>query len=83
MRKHLDRVDVSDIFNFFLLGGGEGGAPETPRRGEDDFLLKIPGGGGGVSRVGGWGAEGRGGCLQGIRGRGAKHFFFGAERPTK
>ena len=26
-------VDVSDIFYFFLLGGGEGGAPKAPRRG--------------------------------------------------
>ena len=33
----------------------------------DDFLLKIPGGC--VSRAGGAGDEGPGGCLQGILGR--------------
>ena len=42
---------------------------------KDDFFLKIPGGGGGL-RVGG-GGEGPGGCLQGIKGMGAKYFFRG------
>ena len=38
-------VDVSDIFYFFLLGGGKGGV-----RGhrEGGGLWKIPGGGGGL-----------------------------------
>ena len=64
-----------DIFYlFFCSGRGRG----SPRRGEDDFLLEIPGGGGGVSWVGGGGGgEGPGGCLHGIRGRGLNIFFRG------
>ena len=74
-------MDVSDIFYFFLLWGGEGGAPRR-REGGGRFLLKMSGGKGGLPG-GGRGGEGPGGCLQGIRGMGAKYFFFGAERPTK
>ena len=45
-------MDVSDIFKFFfLLGGGERGV-RGAGRGADDFLLKIPGGGGSPGRVG-------------------------------
>ena len=49
-------VDVSDIFFFFCSGEWKG-EPEEPGGGGDNFLLKIPGGGG-VSRAGG--GEGRG-----------------------
>ena len=48
---------------FFLLGEGEGGV-RGAEKGEDDFLLKIPGEGGGSP--GGGGAEGPGGCLRRI-----------------
>ena len=67
-------VDVSNIFYFFLLGGGEG-------------EYEAPGGGGGVrlffenprrgGLTGGWGpgGEGPGECLRGIGG-GVLNFFF-------
>ena len=42
-------VDVSD-FLIFLVGEGRGSEP--PRRGGTTYLLKIPGGGGGVSQAG-------------------------------
>ena len=45
-------MDVSDIFYFFLRGEGEGGVRGARRGGGIHFLLKIPGGGGGVSRRG-------------------------------
>ena len=79
----LNLVDVSDIFNFFLLREGEGGVRGV-RKGGGRFLLKIPGGGGGVFRRGG--AEGPGGCLRRIGiflGGGPKYFFFGPETSTK
>ena len=56
-------VDVSDIFHSFLLGGGERGVRGVRGRG-GDFLLKVPGGGGGLP--GGVGA-----------GRGAGRVFAG------
>ena len=61
-------VDVSDIFYFVLLAGGEGGVRGTGT-GWGDFLWKIPGGGG---LPGGWGREGEapGGCLWGFWGGG-------------
>ena len=49
-------MDVSDIFYFFLLGGGEGGV-RGAGKGRGDFLLKIPGGGGSTR---GWRRGGRG-----------------------
>ena len=63
-------------FLFFCSGEGR----ESPRR-QDDFQLKIPGGGGVLP--GGWGrgGEGPGGCLQGIWGGGAKYFFRGPKLP--
>ena len=61
-------MDVSDIFYFFLLGGGEGGA-EAPGRGGGTIFTENPRRG--VSRPGwGGGAEGPGGCLRGIWGDG-------------
>ena len=69
----LDLVDVSDIFYFFLLGGGERGAQGAGRgRGDDFFSWKIPGGG----VPGGW-AGGAGGCLRGIWAGGLNIFFRG------
>ena len=77
----LSLVDVSDIFYFSSARGRGRGSPRGAEKGEDDFLLKIPGGGGG-SRVGGGGeTEGPGGCLRGIRGMGAKYFFWGPKGP--
>ena len=35
---HLFLVDVSDIFYFFLLGGGEGGVRGARRRGGSVFI---------------------------------------------
>ena len=59
-------MDVSDITNFFLVGGGEGGVRGAGRGGRDSFNGKSQEGGG----LGGWGrgAEGPGGCLRGIWG---------------
>ena len=75
-------MDVSDIFNFFLLGEGEGGVRGAGEGGGDrNFIQNPTTGGGGGSRTGG--AEGPGGCLRRIGdfflgggGAGAKHFFF-------
>ena len=63
------RVDVSDIFCSFLLGGGEGGV-RGDRVGGGRFLLENPRMGGGVLP------------LPGIWGWGAI-FFFGAEMLAK
>ena len=68
-------VDVSDIFYFFLLGGGERGA----RGAKIGFLRKIPGGG----RVPTRGGEGPGGWLRGAWGGGAKYFFSGPKCPPR
>ena len=62
-------MDVSDIFYFFRLGGGEGGVLGDRDSGGVGFLLKIPGGGEG-------GARGPRGCLQGIWGGGGLNNFF-------
>ena len=75
-------MDVSDIFYFFPLGGGEG-ASEAPGREEGfGFLLKIPQEGGGGLYRRGKGAEGPGG-REGFGGGGELNIFFGAEIPTK
>ena len=69
-------VDVSNIFYFFLLGGGEGGVRGAGRGGGGDFLLKIPGGG--VSRAGGGrGARGRESVCGELGGGGLNIFFRG------
>ena len=73
-------VDVSDILNFFLLGGGEGGV-RGDREGRSRLSVENPTGGG-VSQDGGRGPRGPGGCLQGILG-GGLNIFFGAELPAK
>ena len=63
-------VDVSDIFNFFLLGGGEGGRVQGARRGGGGFYGKSQEGGG-FSRVGGGGgARGREAVAGNLGGRG-------------
>ena len=77
-------VDVSDIFAFFLLGGGERGV-RGARGGGVRFLLKIPGEGGFSWGVGvGWARGWEGVCREfGGGGGGVKQFFFGSEIPTK
>ena len=72
-------MDVSDIFNFFLLGGRASGSPARKGRGVG-CLLKIPGGGLPGREGGGMGP---GGCLRGIWGGGGLILFFGPEIPTK
>ena len=74
-------VGVPDIFSFFLLGEGEGGVRGAGSQGGGvNFLLKIPGGGGGVLREGEGARAGRVSAVNcGIAGGGAKHFLFGAE----
>ena len=58
-------MDVSDIFYFFLLGGGKGES-EAPGGGWGRFYMENPTrGGGGVS---GWVGAGGGGCFRGIWG---------------
>ena len=71
-------VDISDMFYFSARGSGKGVRGAGRGRG-DDFLLKIPGGGG---VPGGWGrgGEGLGGCLR-VIGGGAKYFFSGPKFP--
>ena len=67
-------VDVSDIFNFFLLGGGEGGVRGAGRA-WGDFLWKTPGGG-----SPGWvgaGARGREVVCGELGGGGLNIFFWG------
>ena len=72
-------------FGYFLFFSARGRGRGSPRhRGGwgDDFLLKIPAGG--VSRAGGGGGEGPGGCLREIwGGGGGLNIFFGAEIPSK
>ena len=73
-------MDVSDIFYFFFCLGGGKGAVRGARRRRDDFLSKIPRGGG-VSQAGGrGGGEGPGGLAGNLEG-GAKYFFSGPKRP--
>ena len=70
-------VDVSDIFYFFCSGGQKGEFEAPGAAGGDDFLLKIPGGGGSPGRVG---VAGRG---AGELGGGAKYFFSGPKFPPR
>ena len=72
-------MDVSNIFNFFLLSGVRGAG----RGGGDGFLLKIPRGGGSLLGRWGGGVEWPGGWPWGIFFGGGAKFFFGAEIPTK
>ena len=55
-------LDVSDIFNFFVLGRGEG---SSRRREEGRFLIEK-----GAFQEGGGGGEGPGGCVCGESGGG-------------
>ena len=66
--RSLNLVDVSDIFYFFLLGGGEGGV-RGAGKGRGRIFIENPRRGG---LPGGWGprGEGPGGCLRGIWGGG-------------
>ena len=68
----LNLVDVSDIFNFFLLGRGEGGVRADR---EGGFFSKSQDGGGGVSQRG-WGSDGAGRVSAGnLGGRGGLNVF--------
>ena len=67
--KMLTLVDVSDIFYFFLLGGGEGGVRGAGRVGGDFFNGKSQEGVGSPGWVG-RGGRVPGGCLRGIGGGG-------------
>ena len=50
-------VDISDIFDYFRLGGGEGGVPRRQEGGGGwFFLLKFQEGGGLAGEGGGGGA---------------------------
>ena len=73
----MDLVDVSDIFNFFLLREGEGGV-RGARRGAFNFLLKILGGG-----SPGWSGAGRVSAANWGTGGGAKYVFFGPRCPPR
>ena len=77
-------VDISDIFNFFLLRGGEGGV-RSDREGGGSvfFFFEIPGGGGSQEGVGGGEGPGRvsEGNLGELGGGGAKYFFSGPKCP--
>ena len=56
------RLLLGGRFGYFLFFSARGRGRRN-EKGEDDFLLKIPGGGG---VPGGWGGtEGPGGCFQG------------------
>ena len=72
-------------FGSFLFFSARGRGRESPRRregGQDDFLLKIPGGGG---LPGGWGrACGRAGrVFAGNWGGGPKYFVSGSKLPPR
>ena len=74
-------VDVSDIFNFFSARGRGRGSPRR-REGGGNFLLKIPGGGGGSPGWVGAGGRGAGRVFAGnFGGGGAKYFFSGPKFP--
>ena len=59
MQVKINLVDVSDIFNFFLLGEVEGGVQGAGRGGDRFFLIENARKGAGVLQEG----EGPGGCL--------------------
>ena len=67
-------MDVSDIFNFFSARRRGKGSPRRREGGERFFCTKNPRRG--VSRAGGAGGEGPGGCLRGFWGGGVAKFFF-------
>ena len=73
-------MDASDIFCFFLLGGGGRGSPRRRERGGDRFFVGNPRGGG-VSR--GRGAGRVSTAKWRILGGGGLNIFFGAEMSTK
>ena len=74
-------MDVS-IFSIFSARGRGRGSPKR-WRGGDDFLLKIPGGGGSPRWVGAGGRGARRVFAGNLEGGGLNIFFFGAEIPTK
>ena len=75
-------MDVSDIFNFFLVGGGERGSSRRQEERGILFSIENPRRGGGSPRRGG-GVEGLGGCLWGILGGGSKFFFSAPKCPPR
>ena len=84
---HLTECSLGGRFGYFLFFSARGGGKGNPRRREGGgvrFLLKIPGGGGGLEEgEGPRGREGVCGELGNLGGGGAKYFFFGAEMSTK
>ena len=75
-------------FRIFFIFSARGNGKGSPRRWEggrgDDFLLKIPGGGGLPAGWGRGGARDWEGVCREFGGRGAKYFFRGrAEIPAK
>ena len=64
-------VDVSDIFYFFWLGGGEGESEAPGSRG-GSFFCRNPKRGEGSPRRGRGGGEGPGGCLWGTESNSVK-----------
>ena len=81
----LGLVDVSDIFNFFLLGGGSGESTATATGGGGGIFIGNPKGGG-FSQERGGGVEGPRGAARvsaGNFGGGGLNIFFGVEIPTK
>ena len=79
-------VDVSDIFLFFLLGGGEGEVRGAGEVGGPFFFIENPGRAGGVRVGGGGGRRGAGRASAANWGifwvGGPKFFFFsGPKRP--
>ena len=73
-------ADVSDIFNFFLLGGRGGGVRGDREGGGGSVFYSKSQEGGRVSQEGG-GARGPGGCLPGIFWGGLNIFFRGLKCP--
>ena len=74
-------MDVSDIFNFFLLVKGGRGSPRRQEGGASVFFTENPTRGGGVSRRG-RGREGVSGELGNLGGGwGLNIFFGGPKRP--
>ena len=70
-------VGVSNIFYFFLLGGGEGGVRGNWEGGRSVFLPKIPGGGGGSPGQGGGGRGAGRVSAENLGGGGLNIFFRG------
>ena len=76
-------MDVSNIFYFFLLEGGEGGVRGAGRGGKFGFLLKSQERGGGLQEGRGGRGAGRVSAANWGWGGGAKYFFSGPKCPPR